>query len=179
MLTHLRILALFALSFVAVCAAPPLVDFDGVKYVLASVELSKDGTVTNEYVPEGESIDSWTTLLGVRHWPKVKKVEKATEAWVAMVRSLLVRDAVSYVADGKKNDIVLEAWLSAPDKSYIEANLHRFVLEDGTVGVKAYQFAEKIRMSGGKGDPSRFLDHRNARFVDLGKLKLELYREKK
>ena len=176
--TSLRILVLFVASCAALCAAPS-VDFDGVRYVLASVEISKDGTVTNEYVPEGESIDSWTTLLGVRHWPKVKKVEKATEAWVAMVRPLLARDAVAYAAQGKKNDVVLEAWLSAPDKSYIEANLHRFVLEDGTVGVKAYQFAEKIKMSEGKGDPSRFLEHRNARFADLGKLKVEMYREKK
>jgi len=176
--TSLRILVLFVASCAALCAAPS-VDFDGVRYVLASVEISKDGTVTNEYVAEGESIDSWTTLLGVRHWPKVKQVEKATEAWVAMVRPLLARDAVAYAAQGKKNDVVLEAWLSAPDKSYIEANLHRFVLEDGTVGVKAYQFAEKIKMSEGKGDPSRFLEHRNARFADLGKLKVEMYREKK
>jgi hypothetical protein len=34
-------------------------------------------------------------------------------------------------------------------------------------------------MSRGKGDPSRFLEHRNARFADLGKLKVEMYREKK
>ena len=92
---------------------------------------------------------------------------------MAMVHPLLTQDAVAYAADGKKDDLILEAWLSAPDKSYIEANLHRFVIEEGTAGVKAYQFAEKIRMPGGKGDPSHFLDHRNARFAALGKLKLE------
>jgi hypothetical protein len=176
--TTLRIVIMLVASCAALCAAPQ-VDFDGVRYVLASVEVAKDGAVTNEYVPEGETIDSWTTLLAVRHWPKVKKIAKATDAWMAMVRPLLARDAVAYAADGKKDDLVLEAWLSAPDKSYIEANLHRFVLEDGTAGVKAYQFADKIRMSGGKGDPSHFIEHRDARFAELGKLKLELHREKK
>jgi hypothetical protein len=157
----------------------PTVSFSGVKYVLASVELGKDGTITNEYVPEGETIDSWTTLLASRNWPTVTKIDKATNAWVRMIKPLATRDVVAYAADGKKNDLVLEAWLSAPDKSYIEANLHRFVLENGVVGVKAYQFAEKIVMTGGKGDPARFMKQRDARFMELGKLKLEMHKEKK
>lgn len=156
----------------------PSVTFSGVKYVLASVDVAKDGTITNEYVPVGESIESWTTLIAARYWPKVTKIDKATNAWVGMIRPLLVRDAVAYAADGKKNDMVLEAWLAAPDKSYVEANLHRFVIEEGAVGVKAYQFAEKIVMSGGKGDPTRFVKQRDSRFVELGKLKLDMHKEK-
>ena len=173
------LLMLLVCSCAILRAELPSVSFSGIKYVLASAEVAKDGTITNEYVPEGESIDSWTTLVAARYWPKVKKVEKATDAWVAMIRPLLVRDAVAYAADGKKNDVVLEAWLSAPDKSYVEANLHRFVIEEGAVGVKAYQFAEKIVMKDGKGDPTRFVEKRDSRFVELGKVKLEMHKEKK
>jgi len=76
--------------------------------------------------------------------------------------------------DRKKDDVIIEAWLGAPDKSYIEINLHRFVVEEGSVGVKAYQFAQKVPMLGGKGDPTSYMKRRNSRFTELGKLKLDM-----
>lgn len=156
------------------------VEVAGVKYLLASTEVSKDGSVTNEYVPQGESINAWTTLLGVRHWPKVDKIGDAAGPWMKMVQPLLTQQAGAYKsADAKsEDDIIIEAWLSAPDRSYIEINLHRFVIEAGTDGVKAYQFAQKIVMTGGKGDPTTFIKNRDILFGELSKLELPLHTKK-
>ncbi len=151
--------------------------FVGVKYQLASVIVSPDGSVTNEYVPEGQTIDAWTTLIGVRHWPQAKKLGDAAQPWLQMVHPLLTQNVGAYKSTGAKNenDIILEAWLSAPDRAYIEINLHRFVLEDGTDGVKAYQYAQKVMMTGGKGDPTAFVKGRAAIFDALSQLKLPLH----
>ncbi|MES2507005.1 MAG: hypothetical protein V4599_09890 [Verrucomicrobiota bacterium] len=162
-------------------AETPSLQFGGVKYELASVQTGKDGSVTNEYVPLGETIDSWTTLLGVRHWPKAAKIGDAAGPWLKMVQPLLTQKVGVYKSPVAKsgNDIVMEAWLSAPDRSYIEINLHRFVIEEGTPGVKAYQFAQKIKMAEGKGDPAAFTKKRDALFDDLAKLSLPLHKEKR
>lgn len=155
------------------------VEIAGVKYHLAWVDVSKDGAITNEYVPMGETIDAWTTLLGVRYWPNAKRVADAVNPWIKMIHPLLVRKAEIYgVTDSKnRDDIVIEAWLAAPDRSYIEINLHRFVIEPGADGVKAYQFAQKIVMTHGKGDPTSFMKNRGTLFGAVSKLQLPLHRK--
>ncbi|HAL70438.1 MAG TPA: hypothetical protein DCP71_01530 [Verrucomicrobiales bacterium] len=177
----LLVLVLFTLSWNSLSAEAVGLELAGVKYELASVQTGKDGSVTNEYVPLGETIDSWTTLLGVRHWPKAAKIGDAAGPWLKMVQPLLTQKVGVYKSPVAKsgNDIVMEAWLSAPDRSYIEINLHRFVIEEGTQGVKAYQFAQKIKMTDGKGDPAAFTKKRDALFDDLAKLSLPLHKEKR
>ncbi len=157
----------------------PTLEFGGKKYHLADAALGKDGSVTNEYVPEKETLENWTTMVAVRQWPKAQKVGDAAGPWLKMVQPLLTQKVGVFKADGgKADDVLFEAWLAAPDKSYIEINLHRFVKEAGAEGVKAYQYAQKIPMKDGKGDPASFMDSRTVRFNEVAKLKLTLHREK-
>jgi hypothetical protein len=154
-------------------------DFGGKKYTLASAVVGKDGSLTNEYVPEGETLQSWTTLVAGRQWPKAEKVGDAAAPWLKMIRPLLTKKVEVFKSEGAKgDDILFEAWLSAPDRSYIEINLHRFVKEEGSEGVKAYQYAQKVVMKDGKGDPSTFLENRTKRFNELAKLKLTAHQKK-
>lgn len=168
------ILALALLGYGAVRAESPGIQFAGVKYQLASVEVSRDGTVTNEYVPQSESIDSWTTLVAVRHWPKVKRLGDAAGAWLKMIQPLLTQKPGAFRSKDAKgdDDITFEAWISAPDRSYIEINLHRFLLKPGTEGVTAYQFAQKVAMTNGRGNPTSYIKNRDTLFRDLGELNL-------
>jgi len=155
----------------------PSIEFNGVRYVLASVDVTK-GTITNEYVPIGQSINAWTTLIGVRYWPEITTASDAANFWVRRIRSSLVRDATAY-ASTRKNDEIVEAWLAPQDRAFVEINLHRFVVEDGVVGVKAYQYAQRIGTSGGKGDVSPYVRSRNALFTSLQNLKLRMHNEMK
>jgi hypothetical protein len=173
-----RISVILAL-FLVYCgrAAPPDVEFAGVVYTLASVDVAGDGAVTNEYVPTGETIEHWTTLLSVRHWPKAGFRDVAT-AWLNMIEPLLARKVESMKPKAAKTeyDRVLEAWISAPDKSYIEINLNHLIFEARAPGVKSYQLAQKIPMAGGKGDPSPFLKMRATLYTELEKLQLPVFK---
>jgi hypothetical protein len=161
-------------------AAAPTIDFAGNPYVLASAQVSADGSVTNEYLPPGETLQNWTKLLAVRHWPKLSKVADAANPWMKMVQPLLTQKAQVLQPPGAKDgqDLVIEAWLYAPDRSYIEINLHRFVTESETSGVKAYQFAQKVPMKDGKGDPSEFIKRRTEFLTAVSKLKLPAHSQK-
>src|SRR5271170_7668644 len=79
-------------------AASPSFYFSGAIYELASVDVAKDGSITNEYVPQGQNLTSWTSLIGVRYWPRITKVSKAADGWVGAVRNVMIRNAVSYAA---------------------------------------------------------------------------------
>lgn len=166
------ILSLFVGLGVALNAGVTSVSFNGIKYVLAAVSVDKgvSGTITNEYVPNGETIDSWTTLLAVRYWPKINKVGDATGPWVKMIHPLLCRNLGVFARND--NDVLLEAWLAAPNRSYIEIDLHRFVAEPGTGGVKAYQYALKIMTPGGAGNPTSYMKSRDALFTAIGNLRI-------
>lgn len=158
-------------------AERPAIEFDGETYRLAWVNVAPDGAVTNEYVKSGETVEAWTTLLAVRLWPSTKFGEAAS-AWLKMVGPVLTKKAEAFKSKAATGgeDVILEAWLSAPDRSYIEPNFNRFVVEPGTSGVKSYQFAEKIVMKGGTGDPTRFIERRAARMTALGKLEVPVHR---
>ncbi len=161
-----------------VYANQPEIEFAGVTYKLASAQVAMDGSVTDEYVPLNETIASWTTLLAVRQWPKEGSLRLVVGAWLRMVQPLLARDVQSFEANGStnRNDRIVEAWISAPDKSYIEIDLYRFLREKGTAGIKAYQFAQKIKMVAGKGDPTPFMKNRSALFAALEKLAISTHK---
>lgn len=165
------------LSPIRAKAEQPAIEFDGETYRLAWVNVAPDGAVTNEYVKSGETVDAWTTLLTVRLWPRAKLGEAAS-GWLKAVGPLLTKKAEAFKPKtaATAEDVIFEAWLSAPDRSYIEPNFNRFVAEPGPSGVKSYQFAEKIVMKGGTGDPTRFIERRAARMTALGKLELAVHR---
>jgi hypothetical protein len=168
------VLALLLAVSPTISAQDRVVGFDGEQYRLAFVDVANDGAVTNEYLKHGESLESWTTLLAVRRWPRSTGANETAQAWLKTVQPLLSRKARIYQRQtAGDTDVIVEAWLAAPDKSYIEANLHRFVTDEHG-GVRAYQFAERIAMTGGRGDPSTFLKRRRDRFDELGTLVVEL-----
>jgi hypothetical protein len=172
MCNTIRIFSLFVGLSVALNAEVPAVSFNGISYVIATVSVDKgvSGSITNEYVPKGETIDSWTTLLAVRYWPKINKVADATGPWLKMIHPLLCRNVGVFARNDK--DVLLEAWLAAPNRLYIEIDLQRFVAEPGTGGVKAYQYAQKILTPGGAGNPTSYMESRGALFTAIGNLRL-------
>lgn len=170
----LRLLAVGLLACGVTRAAPAPLELAGVTYTFAFAQVGKDGAVTNEYVPAGQDLKAWTTLVGVRHWPRQTSLRQVVGDWLKMVEPLLTRKVEVFPAGdpANANDQIVEAWISAPDKSYIEINLHRFVRVDGVNGIRAFQYAHRIPMPGGKGDPAPFLEQRKAVMAGLARLAL-------
>ncbi len=72
-----------------------------------------------------------------------------------------------------RHDIVIEMFLGAPGRPYVEYNLHRFVDEEGTPGVKAYQFAQRLPLTDDL-DLSETQRHLETRLNQLKAFKVKL-----
>jgi hypothetical protein len=144
MRTWLAGLLLVASSVGSALAAGPQ-EFAVTGYKLAFVNVDKFGAITNEYVPKGQTLENWKTLIGVRVWPKIEELKEVTGPYLQQLEPVMVREAKVYEPEGSKpgTDVVFELYLAPADKSYLEYNLIRFVKESGTPGVKSYQFAER------------------------------------
>jgi len=114
-------------------------------YKLAFVNVDRTGAVTNEYVPHGQTLKNWKTLIGVRAWPQIDNIAEVTGPYLRALEPVMVRETKVFEPKGSKpgEDVVFELYLAPADKSYLEYNLIRFVKESGTKGVKSYQFAER------------------------------------
>ncbi len=116
--------------------------FSVTNYKLAFVHVGKQSEVVNEYVPRGGTLENWTTMIAVRQWPKAKALKEIIGPYVRNLQPLYARDAQVFRPEDAEdgNDIVFEFYLAPPDKSYLEYNLIRFVMEEESEGVKSYQF---------------------------------------
>lgn len=136
---------LLACQLTAVAADPAADSFQVTNYKLAFVNVGPEGAVTNEYVPRGETLETWTSLIGVRQWPQTEKLADITGPYVRALQPLLVREAKIYEPEGEAEgtNVIFELYLAPADKSYLEYNLIRFAREEGTEGIKSYQYALK------------------------------------
>lgn len=136
---------LLACQLTAVAAEPAADSFQVTNYKLAFVNVGPEGAVTNEYVPRGETLETWTSLIGVRQWPQTEKLADITGPYVRALQPLLVREAKIYEPEGEAEgtNVIFELYLAPADKSYLEYNLIRFAREEGTEGIKSYQYALK------------------------------------
>lgn len=142
----LYILGCFAFSVLAYAEDPieeKTDSFTVTGYRLAFVHVGKQGEVVNEYVPRGENLENWKKMIAVREWPHAKELKEIVGPYVRKLQPLYARDAQVFRPEGAEvgEDIVFEFYLAPPDKSYLEYNLIRFVLEEESEGVKSYQFA--------------------------------------
>jgi hypothetical protein len=173
-------LVVLGLATAALRAEVPTLDFVGVTYRLETVEVTKDGTVINEYVPDHGPRDSWTTFVTVSHWPKAKKIGDAAGPWMQSVQSYLMHKPGAYRPKTAKNenDVMFEVWVTAPERTFIKIHLHRFVMEPGFEGVKAYLYTQKITLKDGKGDSTSYSMNRSALLAEIGKAEFLLHAKK-
>ncbi len=152
--------------------------FDNETYVLASVTVSPDGSVTNDYVKEGETLDTWTTLLTVRHLPQAETINHAINPWLQSVRTQLAKkwSAARSPLPASDADVIVEAWVNTGSLQ-VEATLYRFASLKGVPGVMAYRFVERLDGSD-PGAKDAYAAAKHRRSEELSILKLAAVREK-
>lgn len=123
-------------------ASDPTIDFAGRTYNLAFVG-GTPGFPVNEYLVEGETVEDWSSMVSVRHFPNFDSAEQYVKLYVEKLQPHLVCEAVVHAPEdaSSNNDLTVEAYLAPANRAYIEYNLFRFVVEPGVKGLKAYQFA--------------------------------------
>lgn len=166
------IFILTGMSFAAGSSLPSIT-FEGTSYYLAWRDISDEGNITVEYLKPSESLENWTTLIGVRQWPSVESLSDIVPPYLEERKPLFVARSEIYFPDDRKDDLVIEMFLGAPNLPYVEYNLHRFVVEEGTPGVKAYQFAQRIPLTDDL-DLSETQKHLETRLNQLKAFKVKL-----
>jgi hypothetical protein len=161
-----------ALAFAA--DSSPTLRFDNTTYVLAKVTVSPDGTVTNDYIKQGESIEKHTTLLTIQHAPKVGSINEAINPWLQSVRTQLTRkwSATKTPNSSLDADVVVEAWVASPTDPRTDVTLQRFVSESDIEGVKTYRFIDKVDPSA-PGAKEEFMAKKSVRMNQLAELKVQ------
>jgi hypothetical protein len=168
---------LLVLCSLAIGGEAASVQFDGSTYRLASVNVAADGVITNDYVKEGETLESHKTLLSVRHFPKAESINQVINPWLQSVRAQLTKkwSAMQTPNGTGESDVTVEAWISTGG-SQVDATLQRFFPSD-TGGILAYRFVDKFDPSE-PGAKEKFAERKYARMEALGGLKLQPAKEK-
>lgn len=156
-----------------------VVTFDGTEYELASVIVGKN-TITNEYVPKGETLSNWTTLIGVREFQVKDEPRAVVLQYLASIKPVIYREPEFLMKDGTEpfQDVTVVLQLKSAKEDYIEYNLHRFFKSKN--GVTAYQFAQKIP-DAKKSDAEilkREIGKESTRVPELSKLTIPVYTSK-
>ncbi len=131
-------------------AETPSLRFEGTTYVLASTESNEANVIKNLYLPEGQLAETATSTIGIRQWPRLKRVVDASKAWEASVESHLLRPKRIFTdnSPGNVKSFIVEAWLKGRDADHNEVQLWRFLMEKGSLGVKAYIYTEQVPKDG-------------------------------
>ncbi len=136
---------LVLISAVAV-AEPDQVQFDDISYNLVFTDKT-GGTITNEYVREGESLEEWSTLFAVREFQNQSSVKNPIQAVIDSTRQYMALPPKGLPSGDASTDkeMILVLWLVAPDQSYYEYDLYRFIYTGDKV--ISYQYAQRLPFS--------------------------------
>ncbi|WP_243370376.1 hypothetical protein [Geotalea sp. SG265] len=130
---------LIALTITGMALAAPKKDlsFAKMKFVHAWSD-KKKAITTDEYVEPGKTLDNWQHMLAYRSYPTSKEPTSVIKTYLKQIKKPTQEPSVYRRSD---SDLMLVFLIEAPDKSYAEFNIHRFVAEDGMV--RSYQFAAR------------------------------------
>lgn len=128
-------------------AEKPKLTFAAQEYDLAFVDLGISGVI-NEYVPPGEKVDTWKSLITVQQAPQANDPAAVAEAVLKAATSndsLASKPQVLY-RDGIKNrvDLIVLLLIKDPAHAGNELSIQRYVKEEGAIGVKTYIYGRRI-----------------------------------
>ncbi len=139
---------------------PVSFQFDGEVYELQHAVLPAKGDRLQEFIRPGESLQSWTRLIGLRlqHVPGADPLALA----VALHRTVLQNNpqAQAVVATNEARTEGVTDFLTWPaDGSYLEFNIFRYARPAGATGILSFQVAHRFygQASSGLGEHIRLL----------------------
>jgi len=127
-------------------AVEPTQPFDLPNFVVAFVDTAENGTITNEYIPRGETLQDWSSLIAVRVWPNIDTMQEAVGGYYQHIKPFCVEtpDVHGIQTKTGQQEVILEAFLAPEDKSYLEYTRMRFMLNGETHEATSYQFSRRI-----------------------------------
>ncbi len=148
----------------------PCFEFDKQEYCLKWG--SVDGTITNEYLRAGETVDAWVRMITFKEYAGTKELKDFLPNYMQAVRPLLALkpEILGPKVKKHKDEMMLLLLLLAPDKSHYEYVVHR-VYTDEEGPVKSVIFSLRIPFSN-EVLFNEVMDNRGTWMEELGRLEL-------
>lgn len=132
---------LFASVLFAQTEVPKSLTFDGIKFAKAFSDTSVAGPFS-EYLPNGQKLESWTQLMGIYQFPKLKDPKAAAVNLGAMIKEQNP-GAQFQVLENEEAGIAMVDFVTWPaDSAYVEFNIWKYRKASGG-GLIAVQYAER------------------------------------
>lgn len=130
----------------AVAAPRECIEFDGEKLYLAW-EGGTPAESIKEYVPEGQDLETWTTLASIRHYPQLNDPTEAVRTLNRVLEEKYPRSPrhIEQVEDSDDAMIEFVVWQGDGDMQeaqFVEYNLFKYSRNDQG-GLVAQQFARR------------------------------------
>lgn len=138
----------------ALAADPTAINVDGTNFRLAKAD-AEEPTHLREYVPEGESLESWTHLIGLRHCAAPETPRNFVEQLAAMYAS----EHPALECAGHQNRVTGQCALDflLPGDGFVEWNFIR-ATPAGDGGIDVVQYAMRFPHDGHAADVNDALD---------------------
>ena len=100
---------------------------------------NKENIITQEYIPEGDTLDQWRKIIVYRIYPGTDNLDEVINQYFSQVEP--AQPPTVYKKDEDNNDQLFVFMMADPERVYIEYVIHRFVMMNGEV--RSYQFAAR------------------------------------
>ena len=141
---NFAVLWLCLMSFVVVAKDASVITFAGLSHYKA-FKAQNDYSKVIEYVPQGQTVDNWTSLVGIwRYYTIDDPAQFAKSLGFQVKHQEGAALDIEYV-DGNPNDVVLPMVLieKGPNGYIAETNVWRFTKVKGKRGIVAAQYATR------------------------------------
>lgn len=120
------------------------------EYFLAYTEKDEKIGSLREFVPEGETLQDWVTLVAVRHFYKTKSPKKYVERMAAEYRKRLPYMEFAIMQDPDSENWMIDYILYPPqeDKGYVEWNYFKAMPNPNEKGILVGQFVRRHPLDG-------------------------------
>jgi hypothetical protein len=120
------------------------VKFQDENYELAFVQEAR-GEVLNEFVPQGETLEDWSSLLSVHVYPQRTDYKLLAGNLITALKQKnpLAQAALHTSADGKRSMVDFVTWAGAGEGTITEFNVFIYQLGADGKSTIAHQYAER------------------------------------
>lgn len=115
------------------------VQFDGEDLELASEE-AQDGQKLREYIPAGETLDSWTKLASIREYQSDKSPAENVEVFEQVLKEKYPQSPCAITQGSKPDETLIDFVVWPEDGSFVEFNVFKY-RRTGEKGIVAEQYA--------------------------------------
>ncbi|WP_425617817.1 hypothetical protein NA78x_001506 [Anatilimnocola sp. NA78] len=142
----LTLALLFVMPLLALAEQPESLEFREETYNLAAVNVDKNGKhkqILNEYVPEEEDLEEWSSMIAVRQYFGRTDFKELGDALVKVLKQQNpdFPSATHISEDGKRKMVDFIMW--DVEKEIVEFNVFIYELSKDGKSVIAYQYAQR------------------------------------